>query len=82
MKQLELVSLVTSAQADFTWLPLAEGLEVMAWPVRIAGTFVAVSARTASACAAALTRADWLVSLTTPALEDRGSADSQEASTD
>jgi hypothetical protein len=71
MKQLELVSLVTSDQADFTWLPLAEALEVMAWPVRVAGAFVAVSARTASACAAALTRADWLVSLTTPALEDQ-----------
>ena len=65
MKQLELVSLITSGKADFTWLPLAEGLEVMPWPVRVADTFVAVSARTASACAAALTRADWLVSLTT-----------------
>jgi hypothetical protein len=28
MKQLELVSLVTSGQADFTWLRLAEGIEV------------------------------------------------------
>jgi hypothetical protein len=70
MKQLEVIALVAAGRAEFQWVPLAPGLEVMAWPARFAGTFLSVSARTASACATALTRADWIVSLTTPAVED------------
>ena len=70
MKQLEVVELVASGRAEWSWVPLVPGLEVMAWPVRVAGTFIAVSARTASACAAALTRDGWITSLTTPKVED------------
>lgn len=70
MRQAEVVARIAAAQATLTWHPLAHGLEVLAQPLSIDGVFVAVSARTASACAAALARADWIVSLTTPAIED------------
>ena len=70
MKQLEVVSLLVGGGADFVWIPFEKGVEVMAWPARVGRVFIAVSARTASACAAALTRSDWIVSLTTPKIED------------
>lgn len=70
MNQLEIVSLVTNGTAQWTWIPLERELEVMAWPVRIGDVFVAVSARTASACAVALSRNGWVASLTTTRLED------------
>jgi hypothetical protein len=70
MKQSEIVAAVVGGQASINWVPLGPNLEVMAWPVRIAGEFVAVSARTANACAIALSRDGWLVSLTTPKVED------------
>lgn len=70
MNQLEVVSLVSSGRATWTWTPLVDGIEVMAWPVMLDGIFLSVSARTASACAAALNRNGWMVSLTTPKVED------------
>jgi hypothetical protein len=70
VNQLEVVSLVMNGTAEWTWVPLCGDLEVMAWPAMVGDLFVAVSARTASACAAALTRNGWVVSLTTPKLED------------
>jgi hypothetical protein len=70
MKQSEIVAAVAGGQATWKWVPLADGLEVMAWPVRIGRVLVAVTARTASACAAALSRDGWIVSLTTPKVED------------
>jgi hypothetical protein len=70
MKQTEIVAAVSSGKAQFTWIELQPGLEVMAWPVRIDGTFVAVSAHTAQACADALSGGDWVVSLTTTEIED------------
>jgi|GEM_PF-2292952 len=71
MKQSEIVAAVESGQATWKWVPLVDGLEVMAWPVRVNGVLVAVTARTASACAAALSRGGWIASLTTPKVEDR-----------
>lgn len=70
MKQHDIVSMVTRGPAQWLWRELEPGLEVMAWPAMVDGQFLAVSARTASACAAALSRPDWLVSLTTPTIED------------
>jgi len=70
MKQSEIVEAVAGGRAQFTWVSLGTELEVMAWPVRVDGAFVAVSARTAQACAAALNGDGWLVTLTTPKLED------------
>lgn len=70
MKQAEIVSAVTEGRAIWKWVPLADGLEIMAWPIRVGGVFAAVTARTASACAAALSRDGWIVSLTTPKVED------------
>lgn len=70
MKQSEVVAAVVGIQASIKWVPLGPGLEVMAWPVRVAGQFIAVSARTANACAVALSRDGWIVSLTTPKVED------------
>lgn len=70
MKQSEIVAAVEAGNATFSWVELAPGLEVMALPVRIAGDFVAVSARTTQACASALTRDDWVCTLTTPKIED------------
>jgi hypothetical protein len=68
MKQSEIVEAVT--QGKFQWVPLIDGIEVMAWPLRIGESFVAVSARTAERCAVRLSGAGWIVSLTTPKLED------------
>ncbi|MET0792204.1 MAG: hypothetical protein ABW061_11840 [Polyangiaceae bacterium] len=70
MKQAEIVAAIASGEAQFTWLELQPGVEVMAWPARINGAFVAVSARTALACADALRGDDWVVSLTTTQVED------------
>lgn len=70
MKQSDVVAAVAGGQADFKWVPLAADLEVMAWPARVQGLFVGVTARTANACAAALSRDGWVVSLTTPKVED------------
>lgn len=70
MKQSEIIAAVTTGQASFKWVPLGPDLEVMAWPARVQGLFVGVSARTANACAAALSRDGWVVSLTTPKVED------------
>lgn len=70
MKQSEVVAAVVGSEASIKWVPLGPNLEVMAWPVRIAGQFIAVSARTANACAVALSRDGWIVSLTTPKVED------------
>jgi hypothetical protein len=70
MNQLDIVSLVANRVAEWTWVPLAPGLEVMAWPVMVGDLFVGVSARTASACAVVLSRNGWLCSLTTPQVED------------
>lgn len=70
MNQLDLVSWVAAGRASWAWVPLQAGLEVMAWPAMIEGVFPSVSARTASACAAALSRDGWIVSLTTPKVED------------
>jgi hypothetical protein len=70
MNQLDVVSLVANRVAEWTWVPLAPGLEVMAWPVMVGDLFVGVSARTASACAVVLSRNGWLCSLTTPQVED------------
>jgi hypothetical protein len=70
VNQLEIVSLMSAGGCTSCWVELEPGVEVMAWPVLMDGTFLAVSARTASACAAALTRPDWIVSLTTPRIED------------
>ena len=66
MNQLEVLSFVAAGRATWTWVPLVGGVEVMAWPVMVDGVFLSVSARTASACAAALNRNGWMVSLTTP----------------
>jgi hypothetical protein len=49
MNQLDIVSLVANRVAEWTWVPLAPGLEVMAWPVMVGDLFVGVSARSASA---------------------------------
>jgi hypothetical protein len=70
MKQAEIVAAVANGEAEFSWVAIAPDVEVMAWPVRIKGSFVAASARTAMACAAALSDDEWAVSLTTPKLED------------
>jgi len=70
MKQADIVAAVSSGEAQFTWVELEPGVEVMAWPARVSGTFVAVSARTAQACADALSSGDWVVSLTTTEIED------------
>jgi hypothetical protein len=70
VNQLELISLVLNGAAQWTWVPLARDLEVMAWPARVGDVFVAVSARTASACAAALSHNGWITSLSTARLED------------
>ena len=70
MNQLEVLALVASGRASWTWVPLLDGVEVMAWPVMLDHVFLSVSARTASACAAALNRNGWMVSLTTPKIED------------
>lgn len=70
MKQTDIVEAVRSAEARFTWIPLLEGIEVMARPVRIGDLFVGVSARTAARCAERLSGAGWTVSLTTPKIED------------
>ena len=70
MNQLEVLSFVAAGRATWTWVPLVGGVEVMAWPVMVDGVFLSVSARTASACAAALNRNGWMVSLTTPKVED------------
>jgi hypothetical protein len=70
VNQQDIVALVANRAAEWNWVPLAPGLEVMAWPVMAGDYFVAVSARTASACAVALCRNGWLCSLTTPQVED------------
>jgi hypothetical protein len=70
MKQSDIVEAVVSGRARIAWVPLGPELEVMAWPARVEGAFVAVSARTAQACAAALNGEGWLVTLTTPKVED------------
>jgi hypothetical protein len=70
MKQADIIAAVSGGQAEFKWVPLTPDVEVMAWPVRINDLFVGVSARTAQACAQALSRDGWLVSLTTPKIED------------
>lgn len=70
MKQSEILAAVMGGRARYEWVPLEPDLEVMAWPVRVDGVFVAVSARTAQACATALNGSGWLVTLTTPKLED------------
>lgn len=70
VNQLEVLSLVAAGRATWTWVPLVGGVEVMAWPAMVDGVFLSVSARTASACAAALNRNGWIVSLTTPQIED------------
>ncbi len=70
MKQSQILEAITTPQAAFRWVPLQGDVEVMAWPVRIDGQFIAVSARTADACAARLSSDGWVVSLTTPKIED------------
>lgn len=70
MNQPDIVSAVVGAQANFKWVPLGQDLEVMAWPARIGGVFPGVSARTANACAIGLSGDGWIVSLTTPKIED------------
>jgi len=68
MKQGDIVAALGQAQP--TWVELAPGLEVMARPLQLNDEFVAVTARTAQACAEALTRDGWLCTLTTPKVED------------
>lgn len=70
MKQSEIVAAVVAARASIKWVGLGPNVEVTAWPVRVNGEFIAVSARTANACAIALSGDGWIVSLTTPKLED------------
>jgi hypothetical protein len=72
MKQADIVAAVKKGQAQFKWVELCPGIEVMAWPVRVNGAFVAVSAQTEMDCAEALSALDsaWIVSLTTPKIED------------
>jgi hypothetical protein len=70
MNQADIVAAVTAGQGQFTWVSLTHDIEVMAWPLRIDGVLVGVSARTAAACAAALSSDEWVVSLTTPKVED------------
>jgi len=70
MNQADIVAALTAGQGEFTWVSLAPDIEVMAWPARIAGVLVGVSARTPSACAAALSSDDWVVTLTTSMVED------------
>ena len=57
MKQSEIIAAVTGA--DIAWVEVAPSVEVMALPLKLNGAFVAVSARTAQACADALTRDGW-----------------------
>jgi hypothetical protein len=68
MRQSEIAAAI--AGAELRWVELAPNVEVMALPFRVNDEFVAVSARTAAACAEALTRDGWLCTLTTPKLED------------
>lgn len=68
MKQSEIIAAV--AGADIAWVEVAPSVEVMALPLKLNGAFVAVSARTAQACADALTRDGWWCTLTTPKVED------------
>jgi hypothetical protein len=70
MNQLDIAAMVVDGTAEWTWVPLGSGIEVMAWPAMVGDLFLAVSARTASCCAAAISRNGWIVSLTTPKLED------------
>lgn len=70
MNQADIIAAVTGGQASFKWVPLSTDLEVMAWPATINGIFVGVTARTANACASALSGNGWVVSLTTPKVED------------
>lgn len=70
MNQLDIAAMVADGTAEWTWVPLGSDIEVMAWPVTVGNLFLAVSARTASSCAAALSRNGWIASLTTPKLED------------
>jgi hypothetical protein len=68
MKQSEIVG--AFAGADLSWVEIAPNVEVMASPFRVGDELVAVSAKTARACAAALTRDGWSCTLTTPKVED------------
>jgi hypothetical protein len=70
MKQREVLEAIRDGHGEFRWVGLAEGLEVMARPARVGDRLVAVSARTAQQCAEALSTPEWVVSLTTPKVED------------
>jgi hypothetical protein len=70
MKQSEVLEAIRHGRAEMGWVALGEGLEVMARPARVGDLLVAVSARTAQQCAEALSTAEWVVSLTTPKVED------------
>ena len=70
MRQSEIIDSIKTTRTVYHWVPLLDGIEVMAWPVRIDGHFVGVSARTADACASRLSSDGWVVSLTTPKIED------------
>ncbi|MBN1608033.1 MAG: hypothetical protein JW940_15470 [Polyangiaceae bacterium] len=72
MKQSEVLEAIRHGRAAMGWVALGEGLEVMARPARVGDLLVAVSARTAQQCAEALSTAEWVVSLTTPKVEDLG----------
>jgi hypothetical protein len=70
VRQSEILEAIRNGQAEIRWVALAEGLEVMARPARVGDLLVGVSARTAQQCAEALSTPEWVVSLTTPKVED------------
>lgn len=68
LKQSEIVAAIAQSQLD--WVEIAPNVEVMALPLRVGDELVAVSARTAQACAEALSVGEWSCTLTTPKVED------------
>jgi hypothetical protein len=70
MNQRQIPGRIFEIRDSFRWVPIADGVEVMAWPARIDGVFVAVSARTVARCAELMSGGDWVVSASTPKIED------------